>query len=260
MDKNLMTDERFIGYIERGSDHYFSMLGNIRGSENHSRGNVNWTSGHVECTYSVKLRGPDYIKEIEEIIKEVEAGDLPGRLIFMPDSAPPGIDICELFLSNGNFTMGTDYGMAKELYPCLLFPMPPYNINLFKVKEVYQLKTAGSILNSAFEYDFFSFEHYLDIFNTSYAYFYIAEYNGIPAGACMALHGEGFMEIAWAGTLNGYRKKGIAGYLLNMAEKDAIKKGIPISVLSAFPGGVNAYSRVGYRKICEIKIICYNPA
>ena len=148
----------------------------------------------------------------------------------------------------------------KELYSDLLFPAPPYNINLFRVKEVYQLKTAGSILNSAFEYDFFSFEHYLDIFNTSYAYFYIAEYNGIPAGACMVLHGEDFMEIAWAGTLNGYRKKGIAGYLLNMAEKDAVEKGIPISVLSAFPGGVNAYSRVGYRKICEIKIICYNPA
>jgi predicted GNAT family acetyltransferase len=113
-------------------------------------------------------------------------------------------------------------------------------------------------LNTAFEYDLFSFGHYLDAFNDSRVKFYLAEYNGIPAGACMSIYGDDFVEIAWVGTLNGYRKKGIAGYVMNMAEKDALEQGKTLAVLSAFEAGVNAYSRIGYKQYCEIKKIVYN--
>jgi predicted acetyltransferase len=59
--------------------------------------------------------------------------------------------------------------------------------------------------------------------------------------------------------LAGYRKKGIAGYLIGMAEKDAALNGKYISVLSAFPSAVNAYIRAGYEKRCGITVVCYNP-
>ncbi len=67
----------------------------------------------------------------------------------------------------------------------------------------------------------------------------------------MSILGNNIAEIAWAGTLNGYRKKGIAGHLISMAEKDAAGKGIPVSVLTARPGAINAYSRIGYKPYCE---------
>lgn len=38
----------------------------------------------------------------------------------------------------------------------------------------------------------------------------------------MSIWGDDFVEIAWAGTLTGYRKKGMAGYLIGIAEQDAI--------------------------------------
>ena len=258
MCNKIITDEQCINYIVRGSN-YWSMLGSIRGSENHHQGNLRWVSGHVECVHSVKLEGPDYKKEADEIIKKVEDRELPYRLLITPDSAPAEVDVCGLFLSHEGFAVESNYGMIKELNSDLIFPVPPQNINLFRVNDMYQLKSAGSILNAAFEYDFFSFEHYLDIFNIPSNYFYLAECNGIPAGALMAMHDDDLLEISWVGTLKGYRKKGIASHLIHMAEKDAIKKGMSISSISAFPEASGAYIHAGYRKCCEIKVIVLIP-
>lgn len=247
-----------IDYIIRGHECYWNMLGGMRGIENH-RGSLSWLSGDVNCIYSVKFSGLDYSKEVGEIAEKMRNGQLPDRLVILPNSAPPDVDIGELFLSHNGFSHGSDYGMAKELCADMSFPAPPKRINLFRVNEMHRLKASGAILNTAFEYDLFSFEHYLDAFNASYVHFYMAEYDGIPAGACMALWGDDFVEIAWVGTLNGYRKKGIAGYLVNMAERDAVEAGKSIAALSAFLIGINAYERAGFKKCCEIKVICYKP-
>ncbi|MCL2772176.1 MAG: GNAT family N-acetyltransferase [Oscillospiraceae bacterium] len=260
MCNKILTDEQSIDYIVRGGD-YWQMLGSIRGSENHHQGNLSWVSGHVECAYSIKLEGPDYNKEVEEIIRKVEDKEIPYRLIITPNSAPPEVDVCGLFLLHNNFDVESNYGMIKELSSDLVFPALPQNVNLFRVNDIYQLKSAGSILNSAFEYDFFSFEHYLDIFNIPSNHFYLAECDGIPAGALMAIHNNDLVEISWVGTLKGYRKKGIAKHLIHMAEKDAIHKGISISTISAFADAANAYINAGYRKCCEIKVVVhYTPA
>lgn len=76
----------------------------------------------------------------------------------------------------------------------------------------------------------------------------------------MAIYGDDFAEIAWVGTLNGYRKKGLAGYVMNMAEKDAYENGKKTAVLSACSKAVNAYKRIDYTQYCEFKILQYNPA
>lgn len=253
-----MTNEQFIEYIVRGHRYYWDMLGNMRGNINH-KGSISWLSGDIYYAYSVVLDGPDYPNEIEGIIKKMISKEIPDNLVITPDSAPADIDICGSFLSHGSFKAGNDFGMAKELYGESTIPMPPKNINIFRVNENCQIKMCGAILNTAFAYDLFSFEHYLDAFNTPYVRFYIAECNGIPAGACMSLLGDDFVEIAWVGTLNGYRKKGIAGYLIDMAEKDAVREGKFISVISAFPAGVNAYKRIGYKEYCDIKVVSYIP-
>ncbi|MDR0294222.1 MAG: GNAT family N-acetyltransferase [Oscillospiraceae bacterium] len=253
-----MTNERFTGYVIRGHRLYWNMLGNMRGIQNRT-GDVNWLSGDVSCAYDVRFSGPDYEKEAAELAGRMKAGEIPGRLVITPGSAPPGADIYSPFLSHSGFTSGTDYGMVKELSAGRIAPAPPKQFDLFRVGETHQLKMSGAILNSAFEYDLFSFGHYLDAFNDPRVRFYMAEYNGIPAGACMSVLGDDFLEIAWVGTLAGYRKKGIAGYLIGLAEQDAVLNGRRISVLTAFPGGVNAYSRIGYEKCCEFKVICYDP-
>ena len=82
---------------------------------------------------------------------------------------------------------------------------------LFRVNEIYQLKICGAILNAAFEYDLFSFEHYLDAFNHPCVRFYLAEYKGIPAGACMSIIDNDIVDIGWVGTLKGFRIIGIRG-------------------------------------------------
>lgn len=249
--------DKYADYIIKGHKHYWNMLGNMRGNTNH-HGELCWLSGDVYYNYFANFDVLDYKSKVKEVVKKIEAKEIPNNLIITPDSAAANVDICGLFQSNVNFTLETNYGMAKDLYPDMSFDLPPKNINIFRVNDVTSLKITGTILNSAFAYDIFSFEHYLDAYNTSYVKFYLAEYNGLPAGACMSLLGDEFVEIAWVGTLNGYRKKGLAGHLIQMAEKDAVEKGKMVSVLSAYPNAVNAYSRIGYNHHCDIKVLSYN--
>ena len=116
---------------------------------------------------------------------------------------------------------------------------------------------SGAIFNAAFEYNVFSYEHYLDAYNMSGVNFFIAEFDGLPIGACMTISDNDLMEVAWVAVLTGYRKKGIAGRLVSAAEQYAIKDGKSVSVLSALEGAVNAYKRVGYKAYCKIYVISY---
>jgi GNAT superfamily N-acetyltransferase len=258
-----MTGGQSADYVIGGHKLYWETLGRIRGCQKHT-GKVEWLSGDVFCAYYVRFDGPDYKKEAGEIAEKMISGELPDRLILTPGAAPPDINIRDFFPEDKGFAAGTDCGMAKELNGCDETIDHPKNLNLFRVNETERLKTAGAIFNSAFEYDIFTFGHYLDLYNDPQARFYVAEYDGIPSGACMSVAplpreaGCDFVEIAWVGTLAGYRKKGIAGYLVRMAERDAALNGKKVSALTAIPAGVNAYGRIGYKKCCEFTVICYN--
>ena len=246
----------FVKSISRGHHLYWNMLGNMRGNERHEDCGLQWLSGDIWYTYAVNFNSSGCEKQIIEIIEKIKNKQVPDNLFLTPINAPA--DEHALALLNSDFSEErTCYGMAKKIQSDTIIAQPPKSINLFRVHEMNQLKATGAILNAAFEYDLFSFEHYLDAFNSPGVRFYLAEYNGIPAGACMSIYGDDLVEIAWAGTLSGYRKKGIAGYLISMAEKDAADIGKNVSVLSALPGAVNAYSRIGYETYYEIKILKY---
>jgi GNAT superfamily N-acetyltransferase len=67
----------------------------------------------------------------------------------------------------------------------------------------------------------------------------------------MSIHGDNFVAISWAATLPGYRKLGIAGYLIQEAEREGIKHGKKFGALGAYPGAIGAYKRAGYREYCH---------
>ncbi|MDR0273654.1 MAG: hypothetical protein LBI27_10105, partial [Clostridiales bacterium] len=124
-----MTDN-----IIRGHESYWNLLGSIRGNENH-RGNVSWLSGEINYNYSVKLVGPDYAKEAEEIVQKIKARQIPPNLTVSPYSAPSGIDVCELFLSYEGFNIARlNLGMAKKIV-ATKFKIPN-EINVFFVRDL----------------------------------------------------------------------------------------------------------------------------
>jgi len=256
--QNEPKDKKYTDAIIRGHVMYWDMLGTMRGMEVHNSSTC-WLSGDIYYNYLVRFDGPDYDTEAREIIRQIKDRQIPDNLLITPNTAPSDVDVCDLFLSDNGFRIDVShYGMAKDLHSDTADQAPPKDINLYRVNEMHQLKTSGAILNAAFEYDIFSFGHYLDAFNHPRVHFYLAEYNGIPAGACMSIHGDDILEVAWVGTLNGYRKKGIAGYLIKMAERDAVNNGKKVSVLSAYPDAINAYGRVGYKPYCEIHVLKYD--
>ena len=88
----------------------------------------------------------------------------------------------------------------------------------------------------------------MEIYENNGQFFYLAEYDGLPVSAVMSQHGDHFVNISWVGTLPGYRRLGIAGHLIQMAERDGLLRGKMIGVLQGYPEAVGTYRRIGYRE------------
>lgn len=233
-----MTSEQYFDAIKCGHFLYWDMLGNLRGMKNHKEDNLRWLTGDIDFTYFTEAA------QIDDVVKRMKEGVLPKNLFFVLNDSNK--DMSDLFLSSGLFrkTMET-VGMAHDLCDIML-PVPDRCIELFRVREISQLKMTGAILNTVFEYNLFSFERFVEMLENDRQFFYLAEYDGLPVGAVMAQHGDSFVNISWAGTLPGYRNLGIAGHLINMAERDGLQHNKAVGVLHAYPEAVGAYRRIGY--------------
>jgi len=71
----------------------------------------------------------------------------------------------------------------------------------------------------------------------------------------MAQYGDRFVNLSWVGILPGYRKLGMAGYLIQAAECDGLLNGKTIGVLSGFPAAVGAYRRIGYHEYGRVIVL-----
>ena len=235
-----MKNERYADTIMRGHFLYWDMLGNLCGIENHKEDNLQWLTGDISHTYFTSNVG------VENTAERIKRGEIPANLLFLSDNFDESRT--EPFLSSGLFRKSSEtIGMAHELCDTAL-PEPDRRINLLRVREISQLKAAGAILNAVFEYNIFSLDKFMEMFESTRQFFYLAEYEGLPVGAVMSQHGDDYVNISWVGTLPGYRKLGIAGYLIQMAERDGIERGKALGVLHGYPGIVGAYRRLGYEE------------
>lgn len=228
-----MNHNQYIDVINRMNLLYFEMLGNLRGNEKHKEDNLHWLTGNIDYIYFLGE------VEVDQIIRRMRADEIPKTLMFQVGDVRS-----EAFLATGLFIEETVAVMAHELGDTAL-PKLDKALNVFKVSEIAQLKAAGAVLNSARDYRLFAFEDYLDMMNGG-QYFYLAEYDGLPVGACMAMDGDDFLAITWIGTLPGYRKLGIAGHLIQMAESEGMNRGKTIGARNTLPIAIGACKRVGY--------------
>ena len=216
-----MNHNRYIDIINRMNLQYFEMLGNLRGNEKHKEDNLYWLTGKIDYIYFIGE------VKVDEVINRMKTDEIPKTLMFQVGDARS-----ELFKSTGLFTEEIVAVMAHELGDTSL-PKPGKELKIFKVSEIAQLKAAGAILNSSRDYRLFSFEDYLDMMNAGQC-FYLAEYDGLPVGACMTMDGDDFLALPWIGTLPGYRKLGIAGHLIQAAESEGVNRGKTVGVRNAF--------------------------
>ena len=237
-----MTAEKYIDAINSGHLLYWDMLGGLRGATNHKEDNLRWLTGGIEYNYYCNT------SSVENVVTRMNNNEIPKTLTFFTDSNETGP--IESFKATGLFIEAVRaFGMAHDLEDAVL-PEPDNRLKLFRVREAEQLKMAGSIFNAAFEYRIFSFENYIEMMGNEGQFFYMAEYDGLPVGACMSQYGDDYVNISWAGTLPGYRKLGIAGHLIQAAECDGFQNGKTIGVLYGFPEAIGAYRRIGYKEYC----------
>jgi hypothetical protein len=238
-----MNNKQYTDIIKRGHFLYWNMLGKLRGIENHHEKGLRWLTGDVTYNYSVET------SDVNDVIQRMKNKEIPDNLVILTDNLED--NPAEIFLATGLFKSGSGTtGMAHDLLDTPL-TKPDKRLNIFRVNEISQLKMAGAILNGVFDYRLFSFEHYLEMMQNEGQFFYLAEYDGLPAGVCMSQHGDDFINISWVGTFIGYRRLGIAGYLIQKAEHDGVQYGKKVAVLHGRPGAVGAYRRIGYRDYCK---------
>lgn len=250
-----MDTQQAIRYIEQGHLHYWHALGQLPDNTAHED-LVYWMSGHIRHSYFLKLDAAKYEEQCAAIIADMRAKRLPRNFPIAPGSIEGDIDLVGYLVGTGYFEQQeSSEGMAKVLTKAE--ETPHQNLVLKRVEHQNDLKVTGAILNAAFEYDLFSFEHYQALSAMPYVHFYLAEYQGLPVSACMALYADEFVEIAWVGTLPGYRRKGIAGTLMGLAEQDALQQGKQVAVLNAFKAAAGAYRHVGYETYFEFRGVAY---
>ena len=230
-----MNRNQYIDIINRMNLDYFEMLGNLHGNEKHKEDNLHWLTGNIDYIYFVGE------VEVDEVIRRMKDGEIPETIMFQV-----GDTKSKLFMDTGLFDKEIVAVMAHELCDTVL-PEQDKELSIYKVTEISQLKAAGAILNTARDFRLFSFRDYLDMMNGGQN-FYLAEYEGLPVGACMTMDGDDFLAIPFIGTLPGYRKIGIAGHLIQMAEREGIIRGKIIGARNAFPIAIGACKRVGYRE------------
>jgi GNAT superfamily N-acetyltransferase len=237
-----MTDIQYIDAIMHGHFLFWDTLGNLHGIENHKEDGLQWLSGNVYYNYFTDTSDAD------NIIQRMKNKEIPKNLMFFVNN--PEDDPSKPFTATGVFTKGTSCNMAHDLMDTPV-PKPDKRLDIFRVHEKSELKTVGSILSAVFEYDLFTFDQYVELMENNKNFFYLAEYNSLPIGAVMAQHGDNFINISWVGTLPGYRKRGIAGHLIQFAEREGIQCGKSIGVLHGGSKIAGAYRRIGYKEYCR---------
>jgi len=251
-----MSDKTILDCVVDAYKEYWTFLGSMRGINNVS-GKICRLEGDVSVTYFVTLDENSIEAELADMADKIKAQESNNEFIVIPELYTTNIE--DAIARNSHFKLGHSYGMAKELSHEGYGKQEDKELNIFRVNDRVHLKICGAILNAGFEYDLFAFTHYLDAFNNHKIRFYLAECKGLPIGACMSMYGKDYVEIVWIGTLKGYRKKGIATKVMQMAEMDALRAGKTLSILTCGQENRKTYEGMGYTQRCTLLSITYQP-
>ena len=132
-----MTNKQYFDAITHGHFLYWDMLGDLRGIKNHKEDKLRWTTGDIIHTYFTSS------VEMDDVINRMKDGEIPKNLFFLFDDSDT--DAIAPFLSSGLFRKNSETsGMAHKLCDVTL-PKLDKCINLFRVREISQLKAAGAI-------------------------------------------------------------------------------------------------------------------
>ena len=236
-----MTKELYKDILKRSDTIYWELLGNLSGFTKNEENGLKWLSGKGDWIYEINTSDVDYV------IEQIKKNELPKNLFFAFGDI--STDPLKSFIESRAFSVKTHCEfMALELNDTKI-NKPSNDIKIFQVTEYWQLKIVAMIQEG--QEELFTFKNFEEIMTMHDTYFYLAEYKGFPASVCMAQFGDDFVNISWITTLPQFRNKGIAGYLIQAIELDAMKAGKKYATLCACDSQ-KAFIKVGYRKQGEI--------
>ena len=199
-------------------------------------------------------------KRAESAMSYFKSKRVPMRWVLGPSSAPSGLE--GFLLEKGMISEPTIPGMAIDLKVVENEPLPS-GLEIQPVEDMKSLINLIDILAEAFEFPEQTRRGWGDIIKelwreSNFSWF-LGILNGVPvATSLLVLHQE-VACIYMVATLKEARGKGIGSAITReplLLAKDA---GYDVAVLEASELGLPVYERLGFRRVCEFRILTWKP-
>lgn len=176
---------------------------------------------------------------------------------FITSSSEPH-NLGKLLAENGFMILDALSGMLLCLNDLPKAFIPEHQIEIREVSDLDTLLIWAEVLASGFG----ATGTNVDAFKSSFVTLgiecrrpwrhYIALLDGTPVSTCTLFNSGAITGIYWVATLDRYRKKGIATYMLWHVLKSAHDNGHKHIVLQATKSGKGVYESLGFKEYCEI--------
>jgi GNAT superfamily N-acetyltransferase len=206
---------------------------------------------------------PQHVFQIDPGMNESSLSEL--KTFIRDDAAPPFLifrddpvhNSLKDILKTGGFRQVMQWpGMAIELNknhnPVSAFSS---NITVKKIEETDEINDWASMVElSLFNHGRLDRNTLKDMALDKSLVLYTGFFNGMAAGTLLSFTCKQISGLYMITTLPGYRKKGIAWRLINMALKDAVTKGCRYAVLESTMQGLSLYHQAGFKEYCNFAI------
>lgn len=240
-------------YIEKNLDNFYiksSTHSNFTSNIDNKISSVlalkaDWPS----CIFKVNFKNLKIEEEINSIKNLIQDGKAPNSWTVGPLTNPK--DLGKYLEKRGFLNVYHQSGMALNLSKLKKNRSKIQNFKCISVKDEDTLlkwsKVVASVFNIKLDFEFLK---YLLFENDTH--FYIGTYDKKAVSSLLLFLSAGVAGLHAVTTLPNYRGRGFALFVSGKALNDAFKMGYKVGVLQASSLGEKVYTKLGFKKYCNI--------
>ena len=240
-------------YIEKNLDDFYTKSSTHSNFNSHIEKKISWVLAKEvdwpEGIFRADFKNLNIEYEIAGVKKLIQEGLAPNGWTVGPLTIPKNLgSILEKF---GFSNVYHQAGMALKLEDITNQAVTENGLKIEVVEDKKHLKQWIDVVSTVFslKVDYELLEY---LFLEPEARFYIGNFEGMPVTSLMLYLSSGVAGLHAVSTLKEYRGRGFGLTISMMALLDAYKMGYKVGVLQASALGERVYSKLGFRKFCDI--------
>lgn len=259
MDKILksFSAEAIIPYIDYNRDDLTVLAAKKSGKKIFIGEDVNWVKNNpyswLDAIFHAEFKPENTEKRIKEIIELIKLGAAPTRWTVGPTSSPD--DLPDILAACGFEKTQRRSAMAINLTNLQKNYKMHSNLEIKAVNNLKLLKVWFDVVTKAMFHRDMNINTFLSILNEPNVKYYLAYFNGKPAGTSILFLSSGVAGMYCVSTLPGYRNKGIGKAVTMAGLMEAKKTGYSVGLLHASEMGEIIYKKMGFIEVCKFNVL-----